>query len=168
MKRKAKRLKKTATLTDILTQGSLGVMQSQSRLNDRLKMLLDFYLDAAQQPHVSVSSYREGTLTLMTDNSSLVGQLRYLSHIYKQRLGQHPEFCELKRIQVLLSPTTSNFDASHPRKRPPARRLKPETAELIKRTADNLGGGKVSEALYRLASFVLQPPADQYSKEDQN
>lgn len=141
------RLEKTSTLTEILAQGRLGSLKERSSRLHRMDTLLGFYLDARLRQQVQVAGYQDGTLVLACTNSTVAGQLRYLSRIYMQQLRQHAEFCDIKRINAVLSPSP-----------PPSRRqgqaprhLSPATAELLKDLADDLGGGEISEALQRLA-----------------
>ncbi|MDF2444995.1 MAG: hypothetical protein K0S46_231 [Moraxellaceae bacterium] len=144
------RLKKTSTLTEILAQGPLGSLRERSSLIQRLDSLLGFYLDARLREMVQVAAYQDGTLVLACTNSTVAGQLRYLSRIYMQQLRQHGEFCELKRITAVIGPSTPQ--RSRPRER--LRRISPATAELLNALSDDLGSGEISEALRRLASHV--------------
>lgn len=151
------RLEKTSTLTEILAQGNLNSLKQRSGLIRQLDTLLGFYLDERLRQWVQVASYHEGTLTLACSNSTIAGQLRYLSRIYTQQLRQHGEFCELKRINAVIKPallTSRSSVVSHP----PLRKLSPATAELLSTLSDELaddaGRGEVSEALRRLARHV--------------
>ena len=141
------RLEKTSTLTEILTQGRLGSLKERSSRLHRMDTLLGFYLDQRLRQVVQVAGYQDGTLILACTNTTVAGQLRYLSRIYMQQLRQHAEFCDIKRITAVLTPSPS------PTRRPvqAPRRLSPATAELLKGLADDLGGGEISEALQRLA-----------------
>ena len=147
------RLEKTSTLREVLAQGGLSPLQHRSGLITRLDTLLGFYLDQRLRQLVKVTSYQQGILTLTCNNSTVAGQLRYLSRIYMQQLRQHSEFCELKRIQAVIGTATLT---SRPRKvsQPPLRRLSPATAELLTSLSTDLGEGEVSEALRRLARHV--------------
>lgn len=147
------RLEKTATLTEIITQGPLAELRERTGHVARLDALLGFYLDARLRRLVRVASYQEGILVLAASNSTVAGQLRYLSRIYMQQLRQHREFCELRRIQAVTAATTP---ASRPPKKaqPRLRRLSAETAELLTSLSEGLGPGEVSEALRRLARHV--------------
>lgn len=151
------RLEKTSTLTEILAQGNLNSLKERSGLIKQLDTLLGFYLDQRLRQWVQVASYHEGTLALACSNSTIAGQLRYLSRIYMQQLRQHGEFCDLKRINAVIKPAilASHGSAlSHT----PLRRLSPATAELLSTLSDDLadeqGSGEVSEALRRLARHV--------------
>lgn len=141
------RLEKTSTLTEILAQGRLGSLKERSSRLHRMDTLLGFYLDARLRQQVQVAGYQDGTLVLACTNSTVAGQLRYLSRIYMQQLRQHAEFCDIKRINAVLSPSppTGRRQGQTPR------HLSPATAELLKDLADDLGGGEISEALQRLA-----------------
>lgn len=141
------RLEKTSTLTEILAQGRLGPLKERSSRLHRMDTLLGFYLDQRLRQVVQVAGYHEGTLILACTNTTVAGQLRYLSRIYMQQLRQHAEFCDIKRITAVLSPSPP---ASR-RPKPAPRQLSPATAELLKDLADDLGGGEISEALQRLA-----------------
>ena len=88
------RLEKTATLTEIISQGALASLRERSGLITRLDTLLGFYLDERMRQLVHVASYQEGTLVLTCTNSTVAGQIRYLSRIYMQQLRQHGELCE--------------------------------------------------------------------------
>lgn len=147
------RFQKTSTLTEIITQGPLRALRERSGLIARLDSLLGFYLDERLRHQVRVASYHEGTLTLAAGNSTVAGQLRYLSRIYMQQLRQHSEFCELKRIHAVIGPSATDRPAPQTRQ-PPLRRLSPQTAEMLNCLSDDLGGGEVSEALRRLARHV--------------
>ncbi|MDP2227755.1 MAG: DciA family protein [Moraxellaceae bacterium] len=145
----AKRLEKPSSLPEILGAGRLAsYRQDAGRLN-RLNAILATYMDAGLKPLVHVASYQEGVLSLACHNSSLAGQLRYLSRIYMQQLRQHDEFCELVRIRVVNTATTV---AGPSPSRPRLARLSTGTATLLAELADTLQGGEVSEALRRLAS----------------
>lgn len=141
------RLEKTSTLTEILAQGRLGSLKERSSRLHRMDTLLGFYLDARLRQQVQVAGYQDGTLVLACTNSTVAGQLRYLSRIYMQQLRQHAEFCDIKRINAVLSPSPP---ASRRQGQPP-RHLSQATAELLMDLADDLGGGEISEALQRLA-----------------
>ena len=143
------RLEKTATLTEIISQGALASLRERSGLINRLDTLLGFYLDARLRQLVRVASYRDGTLTLTCTNSTVAGQIRYLSRIYMQQLRQHGELCELVRIHPVIGHKTCTPRPGKTGK--PLRRLSASTAELLTDLSKNLGGGEVSEALRRLA-----------------
>lgn len=142
------RQQKTSTLTEILAQGPLASLRERSSQIRRLDTLLGFYLDARLRELVQVAAYQDGTLILTCSNSTVAGQLRYLSRIYMQQLRQHGEFCELRRINPVIRPATPA--RQRPRER--LRRLSPATAELLRSLSDDLGSGEISEALRRLAS----------------
>jgi hypothetical protein len=146
------RLRKTHALTAIMSQGKLKALQDQLGHLDRLNTLLALHLDRQFCLHVKITSYKEGVLTLGTDNSSLASQLRYLSRIYLPQLKQHDEFCDLTRIHVSITPTNGQLTAPRQRKKAPRNQLSPQAAAHLTMLADALGGGEVSEALYRLAS----------------
>lgn len=146
------RLKKTSTLTEIIAQGPLGSLRERSGLIHKLDTLLGFYLDVRLRQMVHVASYQEGALTLACTNSTVAGQLRYLSRIYMQQLRQHGEFCELKRIIAVTGSATSTSRPPKPDR--PLPRLSPATAELLTSLSEDLGSGEVSEALRRLARHV--------------
>lgn len=141
------RLEKTATLTDILAQGRLGALKERSGRLHRLDTLLGFYLDQRLRQLVQVAGYQDGTLVLACTNSTVAGQLRYLSRIYMQQLRQHAEFCDIKRINAVIAPS----GPASRRSPGPPRRLSPAAAELVRSLAEDLGGGEISEALQRLA-----------------
>lgn len=147
------RLEKTSTLTEILAQGNLNALKKRSGMLGQLDMLLGLYLDERLRQWVQVASYHEGTLTLACSNSTIAGQLRYLSRIYMQQLRQHGELCELKRINAVIKPATLT-SRSKMLSHPPLRKLSPATAELLSTLSDDLGRGEVSEALRRLARHV--------------
>lgn len=147
------RLEKTSTLREILAQGGLSPLQHRSGLLTHLDTLLGFYLDQRLRQMVRVASYQQGTLTLACNNSTVAGQLRYLSRIYTQQLRQHVEFCELKRIQAVIGATTLTSRQGKA-SQPPLRKLSPATAELLTSLSNSLGEGEVSEALRRLARHV--------------
>lgn len=151
------RIQKTTTLTEILTQGPLQRLRERSGLIDRLDTLLGFYLDDRLRRQVRVASYHEETLTLAASNSTVAGQLRYLSRIYMQQLRQHGEFCDLKRIQVAIEPTAGKPGRPASVRQAPLRRLSPHTAELLESLSADLGEGEISEALRRLARHVENP-----------
>lgn len=142
------RLKKTSALTEILTQGKLASLQERSSHIDRLNTLLGFYLDQRLREMVQVAAYQDGVLILACANTTVAGQLRYLSRIYIQQLRQHGEFCELKRINAVILPTAP----TQTRKKQRLRRLSPATANLLRSLSDDLGSGEISDALRRLAS----------------
>lgn len=144
----ANRLQKTARLADILEKDSLASYKQTAQALARLNDILGLYLDTQLNRVVQVASYRDGTLTLATANSSAAGQLRYLSRIHVQRLRQHDEFCGLLRIKVVSAPPDYEV-----REKPanPLQPLSPETGELLNELAKSLGQGEVSEALIRLA-----------------
>jgi hypothetical protein len=148
------RLEKTSTLTEVLAQGPLSNLRQRSDLTAQLDKLLGFYLDQRLRQLVHAAAYQNGVLTLTCDNSTVAGQLRYLSRIYIQQLRQHGEFCDLKRITAVITNATSVF---RPAKalQPPLRRLSPETAELLAGLSTDLGEGEVSEALRRLARHAV-------------
>lgn len=141
------RQEKTSTLTEILAQGRLGSLKERSRRLERLDALLGFYLDQRLRQQVHVAGYHEGTLVLACANSTVAGQLRYLSRIYMQQLRQHAEFCDLGRIKAVIAPAPP----ASTRPAGPPRQLSPATAGLLRSLADDLGGGEISEALRRLA-----------------
>ncbi len=151
------RQEKTVTLTEIINQGKLASLRERSGLIHKLDTLLGFYLDERLRQLVRVASYQDGTLTLTCTNSTVAGQLRYLSRIYMQQLRQHGELCELVRIQAVIGRPTPASSAAV-RKSPQApRRLSPATAELLLHLSEDLEGGEVSEALRRLARHVKTP-----------
>lgn len=144
------RQEKTSTLTEILAQGRLGSLKERSRRLERLETLLGFYLDQRLRLQVQIAAYQEGTLVLACSNTTVAGQLRYLSRIYMQQLRQHSEFCELARIKAVMAPP----EGVPPRPAKPLRRLSPATAGLLSALAQDLGEGEISEALRRLARHV--------------
>lgn len=144
----ANRLKKTTRLAEILDQDSLAAYKQTAHDLARLQEILGLYLDTQLNRVVHVASWKDGTLTLATPNSTAAGQLRYLSRIHLQRLRQHDEFCGLLRIKVVSSQTTP---PSREKPASPLQRLSPETAGLLLELADSLGQGEVSEAVRRLA-----------------
>ncbi|HEX4869847.1 MAG TPA: DciA family protein [Moraxellaceae bacterium] len=141
------RHEKTTTLSDILAQGRLGSLRERSSRIERLDTLLGFYLDQRLRQQVRVAGYQDGTLVLACANTTVAGQLRYLSRIYMQQLRQHAEFCDIGRIKAVIAPASPA--AGKPRK--PPRRLSPATADLLRALSEDLGGGEISEALQRLA-----------------
>lgn len=144
------RQEKTVTLTEIIKQGALASLRERSGLIQRLDTLLGFYLDARLRQLVRVASYQDGTLVLTCTNSTVAGQLRYLSRIYMQQLRQHGELCELVRIHAVIGRPTPASSPSRASAQP-LRRLSPATAKLLLNLSDDLEGGEVSEALRRLA-----------------
>lgn len=147
--------KKVHTLTDVLSQGALQSLRQRAAEYGSLNTLLGLYLDNRMRHQVRVVAYTAGTLTLAANNTTVAGQLRYLSHIYMQQLRVHNEFCDLKRISVTVD--TENRDETRITKthqQPPKRTISPQTAKLLEETADSLGEGELSEALRRLASHV--------------
>lgn len=149
-KKTVMRLAKTSTLTEVLAQGRLAPLQESSSLIRRLDALLGFYLDQRLRQSVQVAGYQEGTLVLACSNSTVAGQLRYLSRIYMQQLRQHGEFCDLRRIKAVISHTTPVQKQTGTR----LRRLSPATAALLESLSSELGSGEISEALRRLARHV--------------
>lgn len=144
------RFQKTSTLTEILSQGKLATLKERSGLMQRLDTLLGFYLDPRLRQLVQVAAYQDDTLVLCCANSTAAGQCRYLSRIYMQQLRQHSEFCELRRISVVIAPATLTTARQGQR----LRRLSPATAELLTALSNDLGSGEISEALRRLARHV--------------
>jgi hypothetical protein len=147
----ANRLRKTARLSEILTQDSLAAYKQTAQDLARLNEILGLYLDTQLSRVVHVASWKDGTLTLATANSTAAGQLRYLSRIHLQRLRQHDEFCGLLRIRVV---STSPNPALPDKPAAPLPRLSPKTGELLRELAESLGQGEVSEAVRRLARHV--------------
>lgn len=141
------RHEKTSSLTEILSQGRLGSLRERSSRVERLDTLLGFYLDQRLRQQVRVAGYQDGTLVLACANTTVAGQLRYLSRIYMQQLRQHAEFLDLGRIKAVIAPAAPG--ATRPRK--PPRQLSPTAAGLLKALSEDLGGGEISEALQRLA-----------------
>lgn len=144
----ANRLRKTARLTEILNQDTLAAYTQTAQHLARLNEILGLYLDTQLSRVVHVTSWKDGTLTLATANSTAAGQLRYLSRIHVQRLSQHDEFCGLLRIKVVSAPSDPS---SREKPAAPLQRLSPETGALLRELAESLGQGEVSEALCRLA-----------------
>ncbi|MCC2636696.1 MAG: hypothetical protein K0Q68_415 [Moraxellaceae bacterium] len=144
------RKEKLSTLTELLAQGRLGSLRERSSHIERLDGLLGFYLDQRLRQQVQVAGFQEGTLLLTCTNSTVAGQLRYLSRIYIQQLRQHAEFCDLGRIKAVIAPGAPS--PARPAQR--LRRLSPATAELLQALSEDLGGGEISEALQRLARHV--------------
>ncbi|MGH8492382.1 MAG: DciA family protein [Moraxellaceae bacterium] len=144
------RQEKTVTLTEIIKQGALASLRERSGLIHKLDTLLGFYLDERLRQLVRVASYQDGTLVLACTNSTVAGQLRYLSRIYMQQLRQHGELCDLVRIHAVIGRPTSTIPAVH-KTGQALRRLSPATAELLLHLSEDLEGGEVSEALRRLA-----------------
>lgn len=144
------RQEKTSTLTEILAQGRLGSLKERSRRLGRLETLLGFYLDQRLRQQVQIAGYQDGTLVLACSNTTVAGQLRYLSRIYMQQLRQHAEFCDLGRIKAVIAPP----EGAPARPANPLRRLSPATAGLLTSLAADLGEGEISEALQRLARHV--------------
>lgn len=144
------RQEKTSTLTEILAQGRLGSLKERSRRLERLETLLGFYLDQRLRQQVQIAGYQDGTLVLACTNTTMAGQLRYLSRIYLQQLRQHAEFCDLGRIKAVIAHPEGV--AARPAR--PLRRLSPATAGLLTALAQDLGEGEISEALQRLARHV--------------
>jgi len=148
----AKRLEKPSALNEILVTGVLSGLRQRTEQLQRLDDILALYLDRNLRSLVRVAGYADGTLTLACGNSSLAGQLRYLSRIYMQQLRQHSEFCALGRIRVVSEMAKR---ASAPAVERPLPRLSAETGALLAALADSLEGGEVSEALRRLARHAL-------------
>ncbi|MCC6199362.1 MAG: DUF721 domain-containing protein [Moraxellaceae bacterium] len=148
----ANRLHKTTRLAEILNQDSLAAYKQTAHDLARLNEILGLYLDTQLSRVVNVASWKEGTLTLATSNSTAAGQLRYLSRIHLQRLRQHDEFCGLLRIKVVSAPPNPT---SREKPANPLQRLSPETGKLLKELAESLGQGEVSEAIRRLARHAL-------------
>lgn len=160
----ANRLRKTTRLDEVLRQDSLAAYTRAAGELARLDEIVGLYLDTQLNRVVRVASYREGTLTLATANSSAAGQLRYLSRIHLQRLRQHDEFCGLLRIKVVSTPPDPS---SQERPAHPLQRLSPETGSLLRDLAESLGQGEVSEALRRLASHArMNGPSGSPTRED--
>lgn len=141
------RLEKTSTLAEILGQGRLGSLQERSHRLQRLDTLLGFYLDQRLRQLVHVAGYQDGTLLLACANTTVAGQLRYLSRIYMQQLRQHAEFCDIGRIKVVIA---TDAPTGNPKNKT-ARHLSPAAATLLRELSDDLGAGEISEALQRLA-----------------
>lgn len=141
------RQEKTSTLTEILAQGRLGSLRERSGRLERMDAVLGFYLDQRLRSQVHVAGYQDGSLVLACSNSTVAGQLRYLSRIYMQQLRQHAEFCDLGRIKAVITAPTG----VKPRQPRPLPRLSEATGHLLTELAADIGDPEISEALQRLA-----------------
>lgn len=147
---------KAASLGEIITSKSFANVYENASMLARLETIFGLYLDQGMRSACHISSFREGTLTLVTPHATVAGQLRYLSRIFTQQLRQHPEFDALKRIKVLAyAPAAGN---SRPAK--PKRQLSQNTIELLRATASGLDDPEISGALERLARHGGDPSAD--------
>lgn len=143
------RIGHVASSAEVLASPLLRQLHAQTRLLTRLDKVL-----AERLPRFRglcrVAGYRDGVLTLVTANTSLAGQIRYMQASLQQTLREAPEFAGLDRIRI--SPAVP--EAAKRPQRPPLPPLSPAVGRLLRETAELIDDAELSEALLRLASHA--------------
>jgi hypothetical protein len=142
------RMRKVASLGDIVSSKSFARVRETTNRLATLEAILGLYLDAGLRAACRISSFSQGTLTLVTPQPAVAGHLRYLGRIFTQQLRQHGEFQTLERIRVLAFAPSALPETRKPR---PPKRLSASTASLLRETALMLADPEISGALTRLA-----------------
>jgi hypothetical protein len=131
---------------EVVSSPLIQQLKAQAHYLAKLNTIVAEQLTAIKD-QCRVAAYKNGVLTLQTDNHALLGQLRYLQSHYLQQLRQHPTFSDLKRMQILLEePIQVNRVAQNPL--PP---LSKNVKTLLLETAESIADVELSEALRRLA-----------------
>lgn len=124
-------------------------LQAQIRLLARLNETLHECLPQVAE-HCRIIAYREGTLTLSTENQAFAGQLRYLQNSHLSALKKQPLFAGVQRLRVVIADAPAR-----PRTRmPPLPPLSASVGELLLQTASQTSDPQLSEAFRRLASHA--------------
>jgi len=147
------RIGRIASSGEVLTSPLLRRLHAQTRLLVRLDAVLAERLPQFKS-QCRVAAYQEGVLTLVTSNTSLAGQIRYMQASLVNTLRQSPEFSALQRIRV--SPCET--DAPERPHRPPLPPLSPDVGRMLRETADLIDDAELSEAFRRLASHASDKP----------
>lgn len=130
---------KTLTMSQ-LVQSALQLNQLQNCLNQ--------YLQPAAKQHCHISSFQQGTLHLLVNQSHWATRLRYQQKRLIQQLLNHKEFMGLEKIIIKVSPDLklTTTQTTH------YLELSESAAQTIKQTAQYIKHTNLKAALERLAS----------------
>jgi hypothetical protein len=143
-------MRKTASLGAIVSSKSFAKVRETTEKLAALEAILGLYLDAGLRTACRISSFAQGTLTLVTPQPAVAGHLRYLGRIFTQQLRQHGEFQGLERIRVLAFAASAG---PAPRTPPVPRCHSESTAAMLKETAQMLAEPESNGARTGLARF---------------
>jgi len=124
----------------------LGQLFQQARRLVDLQKLVDTHLPASLRGRLSVASYEDDLLLLVTDNAHRAATLRYRETELIRSLKQERQFRSLKRVRFAIRP-------GH-QPRPPAESRQPlseQAARHIVASAKYIEDADLREALIQLA-----------------
>lgn len=96
------RYQKPTALTTLLQNPRLQKLQQIAGQQSVHLQILRSVLDDTLRSCTRISSYSQGTLTLVTNQATAAAQLRYLQHILMQQLKNHDEFSDLTKIRIVI------------------------------------------------------------------
>ena len=146
---------RAASSSELFSSPLLRQLHAQACLLARLDKIVAERLTLLKSA-CRVAAYRDGTLTLSTDNSALAGQIRYMQAGLLGNLRQCPEFSALQQIRVI------NCEPAPVKKtvRQPLPPLSFSTGNLLREAAELVDDTELSEAFRRLASHASDKPTE--------
>lgn len=142
-------MKKPKPLRHIIANkaGSLSAILRNAQRLERLDTILKYTLQPPLDGIVQLANYREGILILLTPSPVWASRLRHMLPQLRQDLLHQSRFKELRDIQVRIAPLERATDT----RQPANHHLSPESAAILKRTADTIQDPALKSALQRLA-----------------
>ena len=103
-------------------------------------------LPIAWRPHAQVANIREGELIILVDSPAWATRLRLHSPFILTTLSDYQNL-NIQKISIKQRPSRQPAPKSKLR----ARELSPESAKLLRQTADSIDDAKLKEALHCLS-----------------
>lgn len=148
----ANRMKKPKPLRDVVANkgnktGSLPVILRNAHRLEQLDSILKRYLQTPLDNYIQLANYREGILILLAPSPVWASRLRHMLPQLRQDLLHQSHFKDLRDVQVRIAPLQHDTDT----RQPANHRLSPESAAILKQSADATQDAALKSALQRLA-----------------
>ncbi len=134
---------------------ALDGMVSELRRLQSLTQQLRCILDARYAAQVEVTSFQQGTLFLLCENSTIISQLRYLARSYQEKLRRLPDFANLQQWKTAVR---HQHKTGLQRHLPKPRILSPASKTLLLEAAECIDDPEISLILRKMASRVPTTP----------
>lgn len=137
-------------LESLLKQGELKPLIEQALKINQVNLALQPLLPEAFRGEVQVASIKSGSIVLNVPNASMLTLLRYQGPELLSQLRQVPGLAGLASVKFRVEPPHS---APEPIAQPTEiKRISPETAALLRETAERLTDDGLKAALLHLAT----------------
>ena len=140
--------KSSAYLTD--HQDLAFIFNKVKKLMELNKLILP-HLPAYIRDDCQVANIIDKTLILMTSKASAFSQVRFMSQEILQKIKQYPLGKDIKDIQFKVRPSLSNSSTQTDIKQKNMALLSPDTANIVKETADTIADPTLQAIMRRIA-----------------